>query len=326
MATLGKLSLDGFEHVELTAAINRAPFMKGAISRSGLFHEQPVQTTEVAIERIAFNLTLVAASPRGGIGDIHPVSARDLVKFKAPHLRTRSTMLAASWQDKRGFGSAGLADVMKERDRVLAEHRQRLELTIERHTASALNGLVLDADGSVLVDLFAGFDVAQNVHAFATGNAASDMVSKVMEAKRKAEAELDVPVPRWVGFGSPAFMDALRTHPSTGKIFANWAAADDLRQDKREGFSIGGVVWSEVGPVAGVDFIPAGVGFLCPVVSNLYESYFAPADYMDTVNSEALPLYSRAHELPFNRGVQLESQSNPISLVTRPRAVIRCEA
>jgi hypothetical protein len=61
-------------------------------------------------------------------------------------------------------------------------------------------------------------------------------------------------------------------------------------------------------------------------VDGLFMTNYAPADYTDTVNKEGLPKYSRAEPLPFNRGWQIESQSNPLSICTRPRAVVKLTA
>ena len=43
---------------------------------------------------------------------------------------------------------------------------------------------------------------------------------------------------------------------------------------------------------------------------------------MDTVNTEGLPYYGQVEVLPFKKGVAGEAQSNPLHMVTRPRAII----
>ncbi|MOA17817.1 hypothetical protein D3C78_1380860 [compost metagenome] len=57
-------------------------------------------------------------------------------------------------------------------------------------------------------------------------------------------------------------------------------------------------------------------------VPELYISCFAPADYMETANTQGLPYYSKLEPLPFNKGMAGEAQSNPLHLCTRPRAQI----
>lgn len=309
----------------LTNAINSAPYHKDVFVEQKVFLEEPVDTTKILIEEIDATLSLVRATPRGGLGDIHPRSTRKLIELVAPHLRTHDTLLSDSFQDRRGFGTSDLADVTKERDRMLAEFRRRLELTSYFHRCGALNGLILDCTGDTLVDLFAAFGVSQNIVDFDLGNTAINTVTKIMAAKRAAEAELDVPVTKWIAFASPGFLDLLREHGSTGYSRAGWEAAADLK-DGASVFNHGGVEWHELGPVAGIQMIASGAAFLVPKVKGLLRTPFAPADYMDTVNSAGLPLYARAEPLPMNRGVKIEAQTNPVSYCTKPRALIRCEA
>jgi hypothetical protein len=47
---------------------------------------------------------------------------------------------------------------------------------------------------------------------------------------------------------------------------------------------------------------------------------------METVNTIGLPYYAKQEELRMGKGIDLESQSNPISICTRPRAVIKLTA
>jgi hypothetical protein len=58
-------------------------------------------------------------------------------------------------------------------------------------------------------------------------------------------------------------------------------------------------------------------------VPELFKSAFAPADYMETVNTLGIPYYSKLETMPFGKGVAGEAQSNPLHLCTRPLAIIR---
>ena len=44
---------------------------------------------------------------------------------------------------------------------------------------------------------------------------------------------------------------------------------------------------------------------------------------METVNTIGLPLYAKQELMRMNKGVELEAQSNPLNLCTKPRAVIK---
>jgi Phage major capsid protein E len=52
---------------------------------------------------------------------------------------------------------------------------------------------------------------------------------------------------------------------------------------------------------------------------NLFKTFFAPADYIETVNTLGLPRYAKAIPSDNNKSVRLEMQTNPLSLCLRPR-------
>lgn len=327
---MSNLISDGFDQATLCNALNLAPESSGPVIRSGLFNPQPTTTVDVAIELVNEQLTLVQSSPRGGVAMPHPITGRSQVSFKAPHLRTNTTMLADSWQNRTGFGQKGApAQVLQERDRILGEHRRRLDATIDFHMSRALSGQILDADGSVMVDLHAEFGVSQLSVDCDLEISATNATNKIIAARRLSEAELGVAAAgSWIAFCDAAFIDALRAHPSIEAGLAGYTAAALMLGDHRKGsLVVGGVVFIEIPNRAGLTYIDAGTAFLCPAeVPDLFVTYYAPADYIDTVNAEGLPLYARAEVLDFNRGIVLESQANPISLCTRPKTVIKLTA
>ena len=98
-----------------------------------------------------------------------------------------------------------------------------------------------------------------------------------------------------------------------------------LRNDPRGGFEFGGAIFEQYrGQVGGNKFIGDNEAYVIPVgVPDLFIGRFAPANYLETVNTNGLPYYSKMEPLAMNKGMALESQSNPIFLCTRPSAVIK---
>ncbi|MEP3300783.1 MAG: major capsid protein, partial [Roseibium sp.] len=58
-------------------------------------------------------------------------------------------------------------------------------------------------------------------------------------------------------------------------------------------------------------------------VPGLFITRFAPADYIETVNTPGLPRYMKQIVKTNGKGVDIELQSNPISLCTQPGALRR---
>lgn len=70
--------------------------------------------------------------------------------------------------------------------------------------------------------------------------------------------------------------------------------------------------------------IPDNEAYAVPQgVTDLFISRFAPANYWETVNTIGVPYYAKIEPLEMNKGVNIEAQSNPLNLCTRPAAVIK---
>jgi hypothetical protein len=49
-----------------------------------------------------------------------------------------------------------------------------------------------------------------------------------------------------------------------------------------------------------------------------FRTWFAPADFNETVNTVGLPIYAKLEPRKFNRGMDLHTQSNPLPMCLRP--------
>lgn len=116
------------------------------------------------------------------------------------------------------------------------------------------------------------------------------------------------------------FWNKLVTHKSVKETYLNTMQAASFCAAMPGKAEFGGIVWERYrGKVAGVSFIHDDKALLIPEgVPDLYISVFAPADYMETVNTQGIPYYSKIEPLPFNKGMAGEAQSNPLHMCTRP--------
>ena len=328
MAALDIFNEDAFSLSSLTLAINERPFVPGRIGHLGLFSEEGVNTITVQIEKEGNLLRLVESKPRGGVGQVVNGDKRQLIPFNTVHLPERSTILADAIQGLRAFGSeTELEAVQNTVNKRLAKHRLQLDATHEWQRAGALKGLVLDADGtSTLLDVFAAFGLTQQTVAFVLGTANTKVRTKCAEVLDKIEDALGaVPFSGVRALCGKTFWTDLIEHPAIKDTYLNTQQAAALRGDPRESFDFGGITWERYrGKVGSNAYIGDDEAYAVPEgVSDLCITRYAPADYMETVNTDGLPYYSRQELMPFNKGVEIESQSNPLHLVTRPTAVIK---
>lgn len=330
MADIAIFEDDAFSVSSLTAAINDQEYLPGRISSLGLFREEGISTITVQIEKDGDTLALVPAGERGTSGLVVGGTKRTLIPFNTVHLPERFTIKADEIQGIRAFGTRSelqaVQDVVNKR---LAKARRQLDATHEFQRMGALNGQVLDADGkTVLLDIYKTFGVSRKKLRMELNNPDTKVRVKCGEALDMQEDALG----SITSTGSRAlcgktFWNELITHKSVEETYLNTQQAAALRGDARESFEFGGIVWERYrGKVAGISFVHDDKALLIPEgVPDLYISSFAPADYMETVNTQGIPYYSKIEPLPFNKGVAGEAQSNPLHLCTRPLAQILLE-
>lgn len=334
MSSLDVFNSDPFSLTSLTDAINKRPYKPGRLGQLGIFSAKGITTTTLYVEEKSGVLSLVQTTARGAAGGSVGTNLRTARPFRVPHLQQDGTVVADEVQNVRGFGEESatqtIQDLVNERN---GELQDNILVTQEYHRMGAIQGLILDADGSTLFNLFTEFGVSQQTHDIALGTAGTEVRKRIVVAKRLAEAELGgVPITGWRGFLGANYFDDLIDHPTVKEAY-KYQQGQVLGQDLREsGFTYGGVIWEEyrgsVTPQAGgsaVDFINTNQGWLVPIVPGMFVTRFAPADYEETVNTLGLPFYAKTAPDPsgFNKFRALQVQSNPISLCLRPRAVIK---
>jgi hypothetical protein len=122
--------------------------------------------------------------------------------------------------------------------------------------------------------------------------------------------------------GSVAF-DAFAMHPELRTPYLGVNPEPLLRNALGTTLSYKGVTIEEYrGQVGNIQFVkPDEIHFFPVGVPDLFLDIYAPADYMETVNTIALPRYSKMNELDFDKGVELEAQMNVLPLCTAPKAL-----
>lgn len=330
MPSLDIFNDDAFSVHSLTKAINT--ITEGQMVPTlldPLFSEEGVSTTTISIEMENGELSLVADRSRGSDGQVVVGDKRSLIPFNSLHLPVRATVLADEVQNVRSFGAESelqtVASVVNKR---LIKMRNKIDATMAYHRIGAVTGMILDADGQrVLINLFDKFKLEQQDVGMALGTEATDVLKKIRDAQRKSEDNLagSTMITGWLGICGRGFWDAFVGHKSVKTAFERWNDGQFLREDFRKGFTFGEVVWKEYyGKVGGVSFIDADTAYLIPITTeSIFSTTFSPADYMETVNTIGLPYYAAQKIMDFNKGIQLEAQSNPLTICTRPRAVIK---
>lgn len=317
---------DAFSVKSLTLAISQTPYVPGRIGALGLYTEEGINTTSAMIELEGESLSLVAAGERGAPGQNVTSGKRGMVQVRTVHLPQTATILADEIQNVRPFGEENdvqaVEQVVVKR---LKKMRRRLDATIEYHKLGGIKGQVLDANGvSVLYDFFQIFGLTKSTFDMVLDSDATKVLQMVLSAKRMSEDKLGGAMSTgWRALCSPEYFDAFTGHKTVTDAF-NFYNAQVKSKDNRSGFMFGDVIWEEYrGKVGGVDFVSPGKALMVPEgVADMFVANYAPADYMETANSNGLPYYAKQELTRMAKGVELESQSNPVCINSRPTAVI----
>ena len=334
---LDVFNTNAFGIVPLTDAINNLKFVPGRIGAMGLFQETGIATTSAAIEMKDGLLTLISPSARGGPGTTLDKNRRTLRNVSVPHFEIMDAIMAEEVQGVRAWGSeTDVEMVMSKVAERGAIHSQSLEATHEYSRIGAIKGTVTYADATTL-DLFDLFDVTQITERdwdLDNASPASGVLRKTCAAVvRQLAGELDgVPFSGVHAFCGDNFFDDLIAHTEVRASYLQQQEASQLRTgyvDNGAGgsygsFTFGGITWENYrGAVGGTSFINTDKCHIFPVgVPGLFRTYYAPADYVETVNTNGQRLYTKQYEMPNGKGVHLDTQMNALDICTRPRVLL----
>ncbi|MCA1419486.1 major capsid protein [Bradyrhizobium sp. BRP23] len=328
---------DAFTIVSLTDAINKMQFVPGYLGSLGLFTESSINTTAVAVEEQNGILRLVPPTPRGAPGVTIDKTKRALRLLSVPHFEVNDAVMAEEVQNIRPFGEeTGEEAVMAKVAERMQTAGQSFEATMEYSRVGAILGIVTYADGSTL-NLYNEFGVAGppadidfNLDAAAP---APGILRQQCAAVIRTMANSLGGTPL-LGVGAicgDQFYDGLIAHPEVRQTYLNTQAAAELRQGYVNGgltfgsFPFGGIEWTNYrGSVGGTPFVDTAHAYFYPIgVPGMFKTVFAPADYIETVNTLGKPRYVKQYDMPNGKGVHLDTQQNALNYCTRPSALLR---
>lgn len=327
---------DAFSLTSLTAMINEIDYVPGRVGElcfAGV--GEGVNTMTVAIERKGDTLSLVQTSARGGPAPKETQTKGTLRSVSIPHVKLEDTIGAHQLINVRELGSTdelrGPLSVINGQMRKMAS---RFDLTLEYHRLGAIKGHIMDADGATeLTDLFALFGIAAPADVnFHLDVATTDVRGVCAGITRTMKRTIKMAWPssaRIVALCGDSFFDTFINHPKVIAAYQNYAGAAAVMADSfvHKAFSFGGISFENYQGTDDNSTVAIGTDecrLFVTGVPGLYAEYYAPADFMETVNTLGLPRYAKtAPDTRFNQYVELHTQMNPLPLCLRPQTLIK---
>jgi len=330
----------GFDIAAMTAAITKLPNLYNRVT--GMFPEQPINTTTVMIEQSNGTLNIVRSRERGAPADKLIADKRALRSLVIPHIPVADVVLPHEIQNVRAFGSESALETQAS---VLARKLKKMKNTIDQTreflAVGALKGIILDADGSTLYNLFTEFGITSASNPgdvgkylsldFVLDSDTTDVRAKCIAVKRHIEKNLRGE--RMTGVRclcSSTFYDAFVGHPEVVEAFRYWQNnGQNLSDDYRSGFRFGGITFEEynaswtdkdgnvrsaIATNKGICF-PEGTG-------NTFETVVAPGNFLEAANTMGMPYYARQQEKPMGQGLDLWAEANVLPICKRPEVLV----
>lgn len=333
MANMNVFESDAFSLMSLSGEIDRADYLPSFLGSMGIFEKEPVMNSTVWIDERDATLSLIPTSPRGAPPEQLAKDTRKARAFKIPRITKADTLYAAEIANIRAFGTEDEQErVQTEYLRRMTRIRQDVEVTQEHMRLGALQGILLDSDGStVIYNYFTEFGITAATEVnFELDVDSTDVAGLARQLSRSMTRSSRGAIGQGATIGAlcgDAFYDALIVHPQVRQTYLNWSAAADLRDQKAFGaFTYGGITWynyrgTDDNSTVAIDtddakFFPMGA-------QGVFSHIMAPADeFMPYVGASGQDVYAM-NILDRDRGAwtKAEVYSYPLMMCRRPEVL-----
>jgi hypothetical protein len=324
---------DAFSLLSMTNAIERVYAPSSAILTSGLFTQVPINTPAAVIDMKERHFNIIPLQNRG-----EPIPRRTFTKGAKMLLDTYRIGIGdkAMAHELQFLLQFGTTDEMIKAAQVWLAQRQKAlitdhDATLEHMYLGALDGKLIDHDGTVVIDWFTEFNLTRNPVVDLPLATASDgalrqlLESTIVRPMRRKAAGAKFSYVR--AFCGDEAWDKLGTNPEMRESFKVQQAGQALRDPTLgQSLNFAGIVWEnyvsdsegklKIAPDE-VRFIPAGAD------NTVFQDVVAPGETFADVGTFGKPIYSRV--IPDDKRdsyVEYEVMSYRAAYCTRPELLI----
>jgi hypothetical protein len=307
----------------------------------GIFSEESVAADTVMFEESTQNGALIVDRVRGEKNTVSKDGTRKLHTFAVPHFPQDDAISPKDLQAKSAYENFNEVEQLDAvRARKLARLSQNHDWTLNAARAQALfQGTAYAPNGTVTMDWGVEFGITRQAVDFALGTSTTEVLSKIELVTQGTHDGMGgngifsgITVPCDTGF-----FNRLITHPSVKAAYTyyqqNNAGKDPIRGRLADGgsvmpngrsFEFGGILFMEIrDSYNGVKLATANEGISVPTGSDMFKTYFAPAERFGLVNTLGERMYCFEHAELNGTKITVETESNHISALLRPQAVLR---
>ena len=339
--TLDIFRTDDFRATTMTEMVGDIDTVPTYLDDLGIFEADSIRTTTVTLKARNGHLTRVATSERGAPEQVPDRKDWTVRQIEAPRLAQRDRINASEVQNllnpylPKEMRLQNANELVAERFQDLKDNDAN---TKEAHRFGALQGQVLDADGTRVVSDFYeefGFVKPAAVPLDITATPARELrgviEDSVVMPMKKALRGRWTPRTQIHALASNGFWGKLRDAEATQRVFELAAAYDQTRK-LAEGtiggtIEFGGVVWHHyLGDDAETLQVPDGDAIFFPKgAKDMFKVYYTPGESFEEVNAKNKEVYgivSPDNRQNMNEWVDVYVRSYPLFACLCPQALM----
>lgn len=329
-----------FADDKLTESINVPPYKTGRLAQLGVFTDSPIATTYVKLGIRDDEITIIPARQRGGPSNKNMRRGVKSTTFDIPHFPLDDAISPSDIQNLTAWGENNvmltLANVYNDK---LTSMRLKHDATHHHLDWGAINGLVLDASGEELLDLYEQFDLTQVTVDFALGTATTNLAARARAAKAEIRTQLRGTASTGVRvFAGRNFFDNYVNHKFWTDNLAHYPGStpNPARESIEDTFADGNWVLERIDEE--FEFRQADGTFLTrqaigengavaiPMGTPFFKRYVAPPDTIADANNAPRPenkVYVSTDDLPHGKGRDIHTESNVLPVCIRPQIMVK---
>lgn len=331
-----------FELVDLTDSVRNIPIQYGWFNQAGIFTNEPTVGDTVMFEETTLDGALLVDKVRGEKNTVGKDGTRKLHTFAIPHFPHDEYI---SPKDLKSVSAYDQMDEVEKldsvRQRKLFRARQNHDWTLNKARAQALfSSTAYAPNGTVTQNWDTEFNISRTAVDFVLGTSTTEILAKievVIQAVHDGMGGNGI----FNGIVIPChttFFNRLIQHATVRQAYTyaqqNQAGLDPMRGRLAAGgspmpngreFYFGGVTFKEIRDAYnGTSIVTSAEGVAVPTGSDMFTTYFGSAERFGLVNTAGEVLYAFEKAETDGTKITIETESNHISALLRPQAVVRC--
>lgn len=333
---------NNFDVVDLTSAVRNIPIQYGSFNTMGIFSEEGVASDVVMFEESTQDGALIVDRVRGEKNLVSKDGTRKLHSFICPHFPLDDYISPKDLQNKSAYDNFNEVELLEAvRMRKIKRITQNHDWTLNKARAQAIMLATAYApNGTISQNWNTEMNVSRTAVDFLLGTSTTNILAKIETVIQTVHDGMGgngiftgIVIPCdttfFNSFISHANVKAAWTYAqanATGQdpIRGRLAAGGSVMPNGRE-FYFGGVTFKEIrDSYNGTSIVTSNEGVAVPTGSDMFKTYFSPAERFGLVNTQGERIYLFEQAAPDGTKITLESESNHISALLRPQSLVRC--